>query len=84
VIIGITAALAGLDDGTLDGGPLTPIAEAGIGVAVPSGVEIPEIGSVENLTGALTAARSVAYAPSSPSGIYLAKLLQGRHLRSAQ
>jgi molybdate transport system substrate-binding protein len=76
VIIGITAALDGLDDGILDGGPLTPIAKAGIGVAVAPGAEIPEIATVESLTGALTAARSVAYSRNSPSGIYFAKLLQ--------
>jgi molybdate transport system substrate-binding protein len=76
VIIGITAALEGLDDGILDGGPLTPIAKAGIGVAVAPGAEIPEIATVESLTGALTAARSVAYSRNSPSGIYFAKLLQ--------
>jgi molybdate transport system substrate-binding protein len=76
VIIGITAALEGLDDGILDGGPLTPIAKAGIGVAVAPGAEIPEVSTVESLTGALTAARSVAYSRNSPSGIYFAKLLQ--------
>lgn len=76
VIIGITAALEGLDDGILDGGPLTPIAKAGIGVAVAPGAEIPDIASVEKLTGALTAARSVAYSRNGPSGIYFAKLLQ--------
>ena len=31
---------------------------------------------MEKLTGALTAARSVAYSRNSPSGIYFAKLLQ--------
>ena len=76
VIIGITAALEGLDDGILDGGPLTPIAKAGIGVAVAPDAEIPDIASVEKLTGALTAARSVAYSRNGPSGIYFAKLLQ--------
>jgi len=76
VIIGITAALEGLDDGILDGGPLTPIAKAGIGVAVAPGAEIPVVSTVESLTGALTAARSVAYSRNSPSGIYFAKLLQ--------
>jgi molybdate transport system substrate-binding protein len=76
VIIGITAALEGLDDGILDGGSLTPIAKAGIGVAVAPGAEIPDIASVEKLTGALTAARSVAYSRNGPSGIYFAKLLQ--------
>jgi molybdate transport system substrate-binding protein len=76
VIIGITAALEGVDDGILDGGPLTPIAKAGIGVAVAPGAEIPEIATVESLTGALTAARSVAYSRNSPSGIYFAKLLR--------
>lgn len=76
VVIGITAALEGLDDGILDGGPLTPIATAGIGVAVAPGAEIPDISSVEKLVGALTAARSVAYSRNGPSGIYFAKLLQ--------
>jgi molybdate transport system substrate-binding protein len=76
VIIGIDASLEGLDDGILDGGPLTPIAKAGIGVAVAPGAEIPEIATVESLTGALTGARSVAYPRNSPSGIYFAKLLQ--------
>lgn len=76
VIIGITAALEGLDDGILDGGPLTPIAKAGIGVAVAPGADIPDIGSVEKLTSALRAARSVAYSRNGPSGIYFAQLLQ--------
>lgn len=76
VIIGITAALEGLDEGILDGRPLTPIAKAGIGVAVAPGAEIPGIGSVEKLIGTLTAARSVAYSRNGPSGIYFAQLLQ--------
>lgn len=76
VIIGITAALERLDDGILDGRPLTPIAKAGIGIAVAPGTEIPEIASVEQLIGALTAARSVAYSRNGPSGIYFAQLLR--------
>jgi molybdate transport system substrate-binding protein len=76
LIVGITAALKGLNDGILDGGPLTPFAKTGIGVAVAPGVDLPEIASVEKLTSALTAARSVAYSRNGPSGIYFAKLLQ--------
>ncbi len=76
VIIGITGALEGLDHGILEGGPLTPLAKAGIGVAVAPGAEIPDIRSVERLTSALRSARSVAYSRNGPSGIYFAKLLQ--------
>lgn len=76
VIIGITAALEGLDDEILERGPLTPITKAGIGVAVAPDAEIPDIASAEKLTSALMAARSVAYSRNGPSGIYFVQLMQ--------
>ncbi|WP_427007794.1 molybdate ABC transporter substrate-binding protein [Pseudarthrobacter sp. H2] len=77
VVLGITAALERFAAaGILDAGSLTPLAQAGIGVAVPPGAAVPDISTVEALTAALTAARSVAYSRNGPSGIYFAKLLQ--------
>ncbi len=77
VIIGITAQLTTLGaDGTIDAGPLTPLAKTGIGIAAAPDVEIPDVSTVSELTKALTAARSVAYSRNGPSGIYFARLLQ--------
>lgn len=75
VIIGITSALEQLDDGIVHNGSLTPIAKAGIGVAIAPGAGIPDISTVEKLSNVLTSARSVAYSRNGPSGIYFAKLL---------
>ena len=77
VIIGIDASRTALSDARpVDATTLTPLAEAGIGIAVAPGAKIPDVSTVEALTNALTAARSVAYSRNSPSGIYCAQLLQ--------
>jgi molybdate transport system substrate-binding protein len=77
VVLGITAALERFAAaGILNARTLTPLAKAGIGAAVPPGAPVPDISTVQALTAALTAARSVAYSRNGPSGIYFATLLQ--------
>ena len=77
VVLGITAALERFAAaGILDPRTMTPLAKAGIGAAVPPGAPVPDISTVEALTAALTAARSVAYSRNGPSGVYFATLLQ--------
>ena len=51
------------------------IGSSGVGVAVRAGAPKPDIGSVEALKRALTAARSVAHSKVGASGIYFAELL---------
>ncbi|MDR7082814.1 ABC-type molybdate transport system substrate-binding protein [Arthrobacter ginsengisoli] len=76
VVIGITAALEKLAAaGVLDAASLATVAKAGIGIAVAPGVPVPDLSTVEDLIRALTAARSVAYSRTGPSGVYLAALL---------
>ena len=52
------------------------IGSSGVGVAVRAGAPKPDIGSVEALKRALTAARSVAHSKVGASGIYFAELLK--------
>ena len=52
-----------------------PIGRSGVGVAVRAGAPKPDIGSVESLKRALTAAKSVAHSKVGASGIYFAELL---------
>ena len=52
-----------------------PIGGSGVGVAVRAGAPKPDIGSVESLKRALTAAKSVAHSKVGASGIYFAELL---------
>ena len=51
------------------------IGSSGVGVAVRAGAPKPDIGSVEALKRALTAAKSVAHSKVGASGIYFAELL---------
>jgi len=51
------------------------IGGSGVGVAVRAGAPKPDIGSVESLKRALTAAKSVAHSKVGASGIYFAELL---------
>jgi molybdate transport system substrate-binding protein len=51
------------------------IGSSGVGVAVRTGAPQPDIGSVEALKRALSAARSVAHSKVGASGIYFAALL---------
>ncbi|MGO4247591.1 molybdate ABC transporter substrate-binding protein [Paenarthrobacter sp. RAF54_2] len=53
-----------------------PIVRTGIGFAVASGANHPEIGTTEELIETLTAARSVAYSRTGQSGIYFVELLK--------
>ena len=52
------------------------LGSSGVGVAVRAGAPKPDIGSVEALKRALTAARSVAHSKVGASGIYFAELLE--------
>ena len=51
------------------------LGSSGVGVAVRAGAPKPDIGSVEALKRALTAAKSVAHSKVGASGIYFAELL---------
>jgi molybdate transport system substrate-binding protein len=53
-----------------------PLGSSGVGVAVRAGAPRPDIGSVEALTKALLAARSVAHSKVGASGVYFAKVLE--------
>lgn len=58
---------------------VTPLARVGIGVAVPAGAPLPQIGTAEDFRRTVLAARKVAYIdPSSggSSGIYLQQLFE--------
>jgi len=60
------------------GGEVTQVralGSSGVGVAVRAGAPKPDIGSVEALKRALTAARSVAHSKVGASGIYFSELL---------
>ncbi|HEY2560261.1 MAG TPA: substrate-binding domain-containing protein [Caldimonas sp.] len=57
------------------GGPRAPIGKVGVGVAVRSGVEAPDITSVETLKAALTSAEIVVFNRAS-TGIYVEQMLQ--------
>lgn len=77
IFIGITGSLQGSaskDD--FDLRTCLPVAKSGIGVAVPADASSPDIGSVDRLISALSAARSVAYSRNGPSGIYFSRLLR--------
>lgn len=77
VVVGIAASLdAAAATGAVVPDSLRPVAKSGIGVAVSSGVILPDISSVGALIAALVNARSVAYSRKGPSGIYFADLLQ--------
>jgi molybdate transport system substrate-binding protein len=54
---------------------LRDLGSSGVGVAVRAGARKPDIGSVEALKRALTAAKSVAHSKVGASGIYFAELL---------
>lgn len=77
IFVGITGSLQDSASPDIFDLPSTkPVAKSGIGVAVPPNASSPDIGTVDGLISALTAARSVAYSRNGPSGIYFARLLQ--------
>ena len=57
------------------GDPL-PVARTGVGVAVAPDAPAPDISTAAAFIEAVTAARSVAYSRSGPSGLYFAGLLE--------
>lgn len=76
VMIGISDSLHNLGaSGALVPASVIPLARSGIGIAVSAGTEHPDISTVDSLARTLTAARSVAYARSSPSGLYFRTLI---------
>ncbi|HEY6820735.1 MAG TPA: substrate-binding domain-containing protein [Burkholderiales bacterium] len=61
--------------GKLKAGSRVDLVSSGVGMAVKKGAPKPDISSVEALTRALHAAKSIVYS-SGPSGIYLAGLFE--------
>ncbi len=61
--------------GKLRAGSRVDLVRSGVGVAVREGAQKPDISSVEALTRALHAAKSIVYS-SGPSGVYLAGLFE--------
>lgn len=61
--------------GSLDSRSRVDLVKSGIGAAVRSGAEKPDLANVEALKAALRAAKSIVYS-SGPSGVYLAELFQ--------
>jgi ABC-type molybdate transport system substrate-binding protein len=75
VMAGITGSLADLAAAKVVA-DVRPLARTGVGVAVPPGTPVPDISTVDAFISAVTAARSVAYSRSGPSGIHFAGLLE--------
>lgn len=61
--------------GRIDPSSVTPLARSAVGVAVHTGLPVPDVGSIEALKSALSQARSLAYGPDSASGGYFVKVL---------
>lgn len=61
--------------GKLRAGSRVDLVKSGVGMAVKKGARKPEISSVEAMTRALHAAKSIVYS-SGPSGVYLAGLFE--------
>lgn len=77
VLIAVSDAVRGLvASGAIDASSVTPMAKAGIGVAVAAGERVPDITDRDALVHTLLDARSVAYSRAGASGIYFAELLE--------
>lgn len=77
VMLGVAHQLDGLvASGVLDGESMVQLARTGVGIAAAPGVAIPDISTLESMTSALIAARSVAYSRTGASGVYFAALLE--------
>ncbi len=61
--------------GRVDPASATPLARAAAGVAVHTGLPVPDVATVPALKAALIQARSYAYGPDSASGGYFVQLL---------
>lgn len=72
VLVGVTAQISGLDVVT----SLREVASVGVGLAVASESDSPDIGTVDALVDTLRSARSVAYSRTGASGVYFAGLLE--------
>jgi molybdate transport system substrate-binding protein len=55
---------------------MTPIAQAGCGLAVPAGAPHPDVSTREAFHRTLLAARSIVYSRTGASGLYFAELIQ--------
>jgi len=76
VVIGSAGLIEDLiASGNFDSRTRVDLAKSEVGAAVRAGARKPDIGSVEALTKALRAAKSIVYS-SGPSGVYLAELFQ--------
>jgi molybdate transport system substrate-binding protein len=74
VMIAVTGSFASLGP-VVDHQTLTPVARAGIGVAVNRDTPAPDISSAESFVKTIRSARSVAYSGTGASGAYFATLL---------
>jgi molybdate transport system substrate-binding protein len=63
-------------DGVVIADSITPIAQAGFGLAVAAGAPRPDISTPEAFLRALLEARSIVYSRTGASGIYFAELIQ--------
>jgi len=63
-------------EGVVIADSITPIAQAGLGLAVAAGAPRPDISTPEAFLRALLEARSIVYSRSGASGIYFAELIQ--------
>ena len=75
-VIGSASLIEDLvNGGSLDSRSRVDLAKSGVGAAVRSGAAKPRLASIEDLKGALRAAKSIVYS-SGPSGVYLAELFE--------
>jgi aerobic C4-dicarboxylate transport protein len=63
-------------EGVVIADSITPIAQAGFGLAVAAGAPRPDISTPEAFSRALVEARSIVYSRTGASGIYFAELIQ--------
>lgn len=75
VMIAVTGSFASLGP-IIDASTLTPVARAGIGVAVNEDAPAPDISTAESFVKTLRDAKSVAYSATGASGAYFATLLE--------
>lgn len=74
-MIAVSGSFASLGP-VVDASTLTPVARAGIGVAVNGGTSAPDISTAESFIKTIRGARSVAYSGIGASGAYFATLLE--------
>lgn len=79
VMIGVAQSLLELTSGSdpvLAADTVRPLVRSGLGLAVPPGQALPDIGSKTAFVEALLSAEHVAYSATGASGVYFASLLE--------